>query len=88
MITLYSCLADGTCLLNTEITSTAIKKGLSGGVECGRGLVRGHGEISPLTCFKSGFVSNKDEQPSLNPFTALIVVSGLSHARSHWVKMV
>lgn len=88
MITLYSCLADGTCLLNTEITSTAIKKGLSGGVGCGRGLVREHGEISPLTCFKSGLVSKKDEQPSLNPFTALIVVSGLSHARSHWIEMV
>lgn len=50
--------------------------------------MRGHGEISPLTCFKSGLVSKKDEQPSLNPFTALIVVSGLSHARSHWIEMV
>lgn len=48
----------------------------------------GHGEISPLICFKSGLVSNNDEQPSLNPFRALIVVSRLSHARSHWIEMV
>lgn len=59
-----------------QITFTAIKKKKAQGWGDWR---EDRGGISPLSCYKC----NKDERLGLNPFSALSVVTGLSHARSH-----